>query len=180
LTGDDARLAVQMVCDHAAVCPVRDGLDESEVRVEEYVVVYDPAADVVVVAKPDLAYRDGNSWVLREVKTQRRAGAGIDLLRKYPQLAVGLLLLAEGVLGGDVQMSRVELERLTGEGPLVTVFNPNDPLHLAEARSIVHELVKPWHVDLRSDATPGDHCWDCEFTSSCPDAATTPNEMATM
>jgi hypothetical protein len=92
-------------------------------------------------------------------------------LRKYPQLAVGMLLLAEGVLGGGVA-GRVELERLTGEGPVVTTFSPNDPLWMAQAREIVHELVKPWHGDLRSVATPGDHCRECEFASSCPDAAT--------
>jgi hypothetical protein len=174
LTGDDELMAAQMLGDHASVCPLNDGLRDQDVRVEQPVVVYDPAADVVVIAKPDLAYCEHGSWVLREFKTSRHAGSVDDPFRRYPQLALGLVLLAEGALGGDPRASRVELESLTSEGPVVRAFHPSDPDHLAYARRLVRELAAPWHGDLRSEATPGDPCRDCEFISWCPDAQPDP------
>lgn len=174
LTSDDELMAAQMVGDHASVCPLNDGLRDQDVRVEQPVVVYDPASDVVVIAKPDLAYCERGSWMLREFKTSRYARSGEDPFRRYPQLALGLVLLAEGALGGDPCASRVELESLTSEGPVVRAFHPSDPDHLAYARRLVRELAAPWHGDLRSEATPGDACRDCEFISWCPDAQPDP------
>lgn len=66
---------------------------------EHRLTVHDPDAGVVVIAKTDLLYQDSDGWVLRETKTTRHADDE-NLLVSYPQVALGIVLLAEGIPGG--------------------------------------------------------------------------------
>jgi PD-(D/E)XK nuclease superfamily len=171
VAGEQAELGVRMIGDHAAVCPLRRLDPHARVFVEHMVVVHDPAADVVVMATPDLLYTEGDAWVWREIKTTQRSDGG-DLLAGYPQIALGVVLLAQGVLGGTLAGSRVELERLTPRGPIITRFDPTDQDHLDRARAIVTELMVGWHADLRSVPTPGECCRQCAVARWCPEALT--------
>ncbi|MFB7272106.1 PD-(D/E)XK nuclease family protein [Streptomyces sp. NPDC056244] len=174
VSGFQARLGTQMVGDHALVCPL-DGLPgDAQVYPERSLVVHDPEADVVVVAKTDLLYRRTDTWFLRETKTIRSLDES-DPLVIYPQLALALLLAREGAVPGTTEDGatgcRVELERLTGSGPVVTELDGDDGELLAQARQIVTDHATPWHADEEYVANPGKHCETCPFSQWCPDRA---------
>jgi hypothetical protein len=171
VAGDDARLGVQMIGDHALMCALRDLSPDAAVLPEHRLTVYDPDAGVVVIAKTDLLYQDGSGWVLRETKTTTHADEG-DLLARYPQMALGVVLLGEGIPGGSRDCNRVELERLTPSGPLLEIFDPADPDQNAAARRVVHQIAADWHADTCAVPDPGKSCWTCGVSRWCPDALT--------
>ena len=113
IAGDEARLGARMLAQHAALCPL-DGLAESEkVLVQRQVTAYDPELDLLLVATPDLLYTRAGGWIWRETKTTTSyLWEGRPLLQQYPQLALAVLLVASGALGGDLSRSRIELELL--------------------------------------------------------------------
>jgi hypothetical protein len=166
VTGRAALLGEQMIGDHSLRCPVRTMSGADTIRSEQDVVVYDPEADVVVYASVDALYTEGDTVVVRETKSTGQIHEG-DLLDRYPQVALALVLAAEGVFG---PASRVELERLTPAGPLVDRFSPDQDWLVARAREVVHQLAAPWHADLTMAAQPGDACETCEVALWCPDA----------
>ncbi|MFJ1598478.1 PD-(D/E)XK nuclease family protein [Streptomyces sp. NPDC088261] len=174
VSGIQARLGTQMVGDHALVCPLHRLPGDAEVYPERSLVVHDPEADVVVVAKTDLLYRRTDSWYVRETKTTRSLDAS-DPLVTYPQLALALLLAHEGAVPGTTEGGttgcRVELERLTGSGPVLTELDGDDGELLAQARRIVTDLATPWHADEEYVARPGKHCGTCPVSQWCPDRA---------
>lgn len=166
--GDSARFGVQLIGDHALVCPLRTDVGVDDVRPEYKTVVYDPDADVVVHVKSDLLYTDGDVRVIRETKTTSQVYEG-DLLLRYPQIALAIVLAAERVLGDDPARTRVELERLTPAGPFETTFSPADPSLVEAAREVVHGLAAAWHADTEWAPRPGWACGTCEFSRWCPD-----------
>ncbi|MFI0718521.1 PD-(D/E)XK nuclease family protein [Streptomyces sp. NPDC021224] len=168
LSGLQARLGIQMIADHALVCPLQNRPADTEVHPERTVVAYDPTAGVVVLAKSDLLYRVADRWTLRETKTARVPDEG-NLLAQHPQLALAVLLSHAGVLPG--RHCGVELERLTGTGPIVTRFDVAAPDVAAEARTVMAEYIAPWRADSQFTTAPGAACTDCPFTRWCPDAA---------
>ncbi|MCG7524101.1 PD-(D/E)XK nuclease family protein [Streptomyces sp. OfavH-34-F] len=169
LTGLQARLGIQMIGDHALTCPLREQPEDMEVQPERTVVAYDADAEVVVIGKPDLIYRAGDRWTLRETKTSRFLDQG-DLLDQYPQLALAVLLAGTEALPGKRHCA-VELERLTAGGPVVTSIDAAAPDIIARARAALTPYVAPWHADIRYPARAGKACEDCPFTRWCPDAA---------
>ncbi|MDQ3578798.1 MAG: PD-(D/E)XK nuclease family protein [Actinomycetota bacterium] len=167
--GEQARLGVQMIGDHSLVCPLRGLPADAQVLPEHLVVVFDPTANVVVVAKTDLLYQDADGWVLRETKTQHRPGHG-DLFEDYPQLTLATVLSADGLFTeGEVGL-RVEIERLTGAGPILTAVEVDDPAIVARARKELTSLVEGWFEDTEHPTKSGTACRDCPFTRWCPDA----------
>ncbi|MEV4173835.1 PD-(D/E)XK nuclease family protein [Nonomuraea sp. NPDC049709] len=164
-----AKLGMRMIGDHSLVCPLREAGREAEVHSEHQVVVYDPAAHVVVIAKVDLLYLTAGVWRLRETKTSRYPFEG-DLLKGFPQVALAIVLSAEGVLGGGNVGCRVELERLTANGPVLTEFDVHDPEVVAEARMVVRLEAAGWHADTARATKAGKECQTCAFTRWCPDA----------
>ena len=64
--------------------------------------MHDTAANVIVTARPDLLYLEDGAWVWREIKSRARPPRpGTDLLEEFPQLALGMILLAENTAGGQ-------------------------------------------------------------------------------
>ncbi|MEV0675979.1 PD-(D/E)XK nuclease family protein [Actinosynnema sp. NPDC050436] len=167
--GKQAGLGIQMIGDHSLTCPLRGLPTGTQVLPEESIVVFDPQTNVVVVAKADLLYRGIEGWTLRETKTQRYPGQG-DMFDDYPQLALATVLSARGVRAvGEVKL-RVELERLTGAGPVLTEVDTSDPAVLARAEKVLLELVGDWLTDREHPTNPGEACRDCPYTRWCPDA----------
>ena len=81
--------------------PVPPGRPLGEVRVEPLLTVHDTAANVIVTARPDVLYVEDGSWVWRETKSMTRPPRpGTDLLEEFPQLALGMIMLAETLLEG--------------------------------------------------------------------------------
>ncbi|MEU3599597.1 PD-(D/E)XK nuclease family protein [Streptomyces sp. NPDC006798] len=171
-TGSEARLGRQMIGDHALVCPLKDipSPEPADVLAEPTLVVYDPEADTVVIAKADLLYRAARGWVLRETKTTRDVGAG-DVFGRYPQLALAVVLAVEGVLPGGAAGASVEFERLTRTGPVLTTFDHHDAHVLTQARGVLAELAREWYADEVFPARPGGHCARCSFNRWCPSSA---------
>ena len=161
---------------HADVCPLRHHDGRVPLRVEPRLVFDDRAADLVVVVEPDLLYRDGDSWVWREVKTSAHDGnPPADLMHAYPQLALGVLLLARGALGGTRFRSRVEVEFLRPGGPDLVTLDPFTPAVHATARDVIDRFVTPWHRDDSFAARSGPACGSCETARWCSHRATEKN-----
>ncbi|MFF5438461.1 PD-(D/E)XK nuclease family protein [Streptomyces achromogenes] len=161
-------LGARLLRRHAAVCPLRCVQDGTDVRTEPRVVRHDTAADVVVIADPDLLYRDGNSWVWRETKTsaaERRSSR--PLLELYPQLALAVLLVARGDLGGSPARARVELEVLRPGGADLEIIDPFAPANRTAAEQIVRSMVAVWHGDDQFTPAPGRSCERCEVARWC-------------
>jgi hypothetical protein len=176
VSGEQAELGVAQFLAHVSVCPLpRPSEDRgiAEVRSESTITVHDTTADVIVVATPDLVYAQDGSWVWRETKTSRRdAVAATDhLMETYPQVALGVVLLAEGALGGDPTFSRVELEILRAGGADIHLFDPGDSGEVARARDVVRQLASAWHGDDEHAPRPGPHCSTCEVSRWCPASA---------
>ncbi|WP_234430921.1 PD-(D/E)XK nuclease family protein [Streptomyces sp. NRRL F-4489] len=168
LPEEEQRLGALLLRRHAAVCPLRCVRDRSAVRVEPRVVRHDPFSDVLVIAEPDLLYRDGDSWVWRETKTSATGwGRPEGLLERYPQLALAALLLSRGDLGGSPTRARIELEVLRPAGADLEIVDPRAPEIRAAAEETVRGLVADWHRDDHYAPTPGAACTRCEVARWC-------------
>jgi hypothetical protein len=159
-----------MIRAHRGLCPL-DGLPATErVEPQRRVAVYDEQADVVVIAACDVAYTDDGGVVIRETKTAaHRFGERRSLVETFPQLALGVLLLASGVLGGDRRRSRVELEVLRPDGARLEELDPCDGLTLDRSRQVIAGLATGWAADeaYAAEPTPDFDCSDCEAARWC-------------
>ncbi|MCP2261364.1 PD-(D/E)XK nuclease superfamily protein [Streptoalloteichus tenebrarius] len=172
LAEDAARAGARMLRQHLEICPLLFQETIGEVRVEPDLAFYDTAANAIVLAKPDLLYLDDGSWVWRETKTtQRTWSRDANWIGRYPQLALAIVLLARGALGGDPGGSRVELEILHPEDRDIVLLEPDDPETLALARRTLAELAEPWRADEVFAPRPGANCRTCPVSVWCPQRA---------
>lgn len=154
---------------HLEVCPLTASC--TDVRPEPTVAAYDPLADVLVIAKPDLLRRVDRRMVYREQKTTLspdRFEPG-DALSRVPQLALAVCLISAGVFGPGG--GTVELEVMSPQRAFVLAFDTADPAIVAQAREVVTGLVRDWHRDTGFLARPGRWCTGCPVARWCPDRA---------
>jgi hypothetical protein len=174
VTGEQASLGRRMLANHVELCSLHRGEEITEVLVEPTIAVHDTDANVIVIAKPDMLYVEDGAWVWHELKTKQGLRWSYrDLLRDIPQLALAVVLMAENALPlatGTLAGGRIELELLAPDAADMLLIDPNDPVQVAAARQVVHELAAPWHGDLVAAAKPGDHCARCPVKRWCPDA----------
>lgn len=169
LPSEEGRIGAVMLRRHAQVCP-RHTAAPGSLRSEPALTFLDSDANVVVQASPDLLYREEDAMVWRETKTLRRMpSANTDLFVRYPQLALAVVLLAEGALDNDPLSSRVELEILTPGTVDIIPFDPGDPGEVAAARALLHELAGAWYQDDTLAPRPGAHCTYCPVSRWCPE-----------
>ncbi|MET7485533.1 PD-(D/E)XK nuclease family protein [Streptomyces sp. NPDC005538] len=174
LPAHERTLGALLLRRHAAVCPLRYVGDGTDVRTEPRVVRHDNVADVVVIAAPDLLYRDAGSWVWRETKTSaadRRSNR--PLLELYPQLALAVVLIGRGDLGGAPSRARVELEVLRPGGADLEIIDPFASVNRTAAEGVLRTMVADWHGDDRYTAVPGRSCQRCEVARWCSASAAT-------
>lgn len=170
LDADAAEAGMGMLAHHPFVCPMQTGT--SEFVIEKTFVFHDTAAQALVIAKPDLVYRDAGAWVWRETKTTRRSQrSGGDVIADYPQVALATVILGRGLLGGPVDGARVELEILRPTGPDLIVIDPADPGQVDRASSVLQGMAQPWREDATFAAAPGENCRTCPVDRWCPSAA---------
>jgi hypothetical protein len=170
VTGEQAMLGARMIAQHAAVCAYQHADHITEVQLEPSLCYFDDATNLIILAKPDMLYLENGSWVWREIKTvQRHRRLDSDALQRFPQLALGVLILSANLLGGDAPGHRVELETLTPDDADIEPFDANDPAIVAHARAIVRALAEPWHRDEVAVTRPGPHCHECPVRRWCPD-----------
>lgn len=168
LAGKEALDGAAMLEQHGTVCPL-DGLGpEEEVRVQYQVTCYDAELDLILISTPDLLHTRRGGWIWRETKTAgKHLYEGRPLMAEYPQLALGVLMLAGGALGGDLTRSRVELELLHTDDATFEELDPSRPRVVNEAREIIAALAQPWAQDQLYPATPGWACTGCEALDWC-------------
>lgn len=170
MTPEEYREARPYLVAHLASCSLGSGGD---VAVEPTVAAYDPAADVVVIAYPDLIRTVGGRVVYREQKTTLVAVPGGDageVFARVPQLALAVRLIEHGVLGGD-GTGIVELETLTPESAEVLSFDVADPAVREAAAREITRMVSGWHADSVFRPNPGSWCRTCPVAQWCPDRA---------
>ncbi|MEU8774518.1 PD-(D/E)XK nuclease family protein [Streptomyces sp. NPDC048606] len=162
--------ALAMLERHRARCPF-DRIGAQDLCLPQHrVTVYDPEADVVVLADCDLVYTERGAVVVRETKTgARRYGANVELMEYHPQLALAVLFVASGVLTGDPRRSRVELETLRVDGSAEEELDPFDPATVEQARGVVRGLAASWAAAVEYPEVPrtGYDCGQCEARRWC-------------
>lgn len=171
VTGDHARRGIEMISRHRETCPFQHVPTITDVRIEPLLAVYDPTAEIVVMAKPDMLYVDDDVLVWRELKTtakERRFDSAKDPLDRNPQLALAVLLLASGALRPAGSDSRVELEVLRADGADLQLIDSTDAERIAKAREIIREYALPWRRDETFAARPGENCRWCPVSRWCP------------
>ena len=170
VAGEQALNGSRMIEAHAQTCPFQIGDQITDARPEPVLAFHDTAASVIVIAKPDLIYMDDGSWVWRETKTASRSSRqNRDLLRAFPQLALGVLILHHNLLGGDPSGSRVELEILGPRRPDIILIDPADSEQAAQAHEVISVVAGQWRKDEAFPAQPGSHCRTCAVSQWCPD-----------
>ncbi len=165
-----AREAAAMLASHRFLCPL-DGLGPGEqVLVQPQITAYVPELDVVVLAKPDLVYTHRGRWMWRETKTASKPlWERESLLRTYPQLALGVLLMHASVVGGNPRRSWVQLEHLREDhrDSRLELIDPSRAEIVEEAREVIADLATPLLQDTVYEPTPGRHCHGCQARTWC-------------
>ncbi|MGN9846930.1 PD-(D/E)XK nuclease family protein [Nonomuraea sp. H19] len=168
----DYHQARSYLIQHLHVCPLRGPGAITEVRPEPKIAAYDPTADVVVLANPDLLRRVDGRLVYREQKTSA-VSRGItteNALSVVPQLALAVCLIAAGVFGEPDGL--VELEQLHPDyAEPVLEFDTADPEIVAAARAVIHQRTQSWHRDVTFGTIPGWWCQSCPVSRWCPEAS---------
>lgn len=162
----------QFLAGHPAICPRAAGPGHSveEMITERDVYAYDPVADVVVAARPDLVYRSADGRLLwRETKTTSGPAPADPraALAAFPAAALDVLLLG-GLSGGQ---GVVELEILRPGEAVLHRYRTDDPDTLRLAGAEVSRLAAAWHVDSVFATRPGPACATCPSRRWCPDRA---------
>ena len=166
---------------HLPGCPLRE--DGVRVMSEVEVTVCDADANVVLSTRPDAAYLGSEgAWIIRETKTLSPRGLPDDptaLLRRYPQVAAAVCLLADGYRPDAQPLDapgRVELELLGPESAEVLSFDAADPLTVLVARTALAERVDAWLFDTEHPIGEHPPCGTCEVARWCgrqPESSTT-------
>jgi hypothetical protein len=178
LTDVEYALARPYLLSHLTVCPF--AVDGAQLVAAELAVhAWDASAQAVAVAKPDLLYRLGDRLIARETKSRSALPAGrTEAYDRHLQVPFLLSLLADGLVTSyGATKGSVELEvLLPGQPGEVWVWNTDDAITVAVARSDVRRAVEEWHVDTEWTARPGRHCGRCPVRRWCPhrDAWQTP------
>lgn len=167
LPDEERLLGAELLRHHAEVCPLRTPGAQSEIRVEPRLVFDDTAADLLVLADPDLLYRDAGAWVWRETKTSGSDRHRRDVLGTYPQLALAVKILGDGLLPGSTKGDRVELELLCPGGVDLRTLDPHAPQTRAAAEKVLREQVSGWHAEALFKAAPSAECGTCEVAKWC-------------
>jgi hypothetical protein len=164
---EERELGAELLRHHAQVCPLHLIEPQSEIWIEPRLVFDDGAADLLVLADPDLLYQDAGSWVWRETKTSRSDIPRRDVLATYPQLALGIAIIGNGVLSGPPGRGRIELELLRPSGVDLRTLDPFAPATRAAAEAVLREQVSGWHAETLFEAVPGPECATCEMARWC-------------
>ncbi len=170
MTPDEYRQVRPFLLSHLEVCPLHANV--TSVTAEPSTAAYDPVADVLVVAHPDLVYVADGRISYREQKTTGSSAAwdAGTLFERVPQLALAVCLVADGAFGGEAPVAgTVELEVMSPAGASLFSFDTGDAGVVERARAELVRLTGDWHTDVEFRARPGRHCATCPVARWCPD-----------
>lgn len=175
LSGHEASVVAPFLVDHPRDC----ALAKSRIRsleVEPRRQLFDPDADVLMVASPDLAIVDDGIEIWRETKTtvNEFPPSIEDLLQTFTSASFDMVLLAElsSTQVGE-PVGTVEFEILRPFESAVYFLDVADSRLLDLARRRITELALHWSQDVELAATPGPLCGWCSVRQWCPSADAT-------
>jgi hypothetical protein len=157
---------------HVNDCPV-DRAGDAFVLAEQNLHGFDHSAELIAIAKPDLAYRDGDYLVLREFKTSAAPypSGRADAYERTLQVPFLLRMLESGLAARyGAAHGRVEVELLTPAQQDVWAWDTDDLPVMAMAGGDLNRAADQWHTDSVWTTKPGPQCNWCEWRGWCPDA----------
>ena len=171
---------------HVTVCPMhRD--DIVAAYPEQSLTAWDTDVDVVMSTRTDLVVETGEGWLVRETKSvgghHDMPQTAAEVFERYPQVAVTLCLLADGLdpvtgsVSDVVRPSRVEVEILRPDGHVVRGFDASDAEAVLIARATIAEAVDTI-LYTPPEPTVGRHCSWCPVSRWCAAYRGAPVEIA--
>ena len=158
---------------HLHVCPLTR-TDVIAAYPEHTLTAWDTDVDVVASTRTDLVVEFPEGVVVRETKTVAEAAVGgtaAEVFERYPQVALSLCLVADGLdpVTGAVRApraARIELELLSTDGYEVRTFDAADASTVLAARAVIADGVDRI---LYSEPTPnpGSWCTWCPVSTWC-------------
>ena len=160
---------------HVDACPLRRD-DVTAVYPEQSLAAWDTDVDVVMSTRADLVIETSHGFVVRETKSvgaqHEMPQTAAEIFERYPQVAVTLCFLADGLdpvtgqAADRMREGRVEVEILRPDGAEVRGFDTSDAEAVLIARATVAEAVD---TILYSPAEPtvGRHCAWCPVSRWC-------------
>lgn len=159
---------------HQGACPL-GGDDVVEVRPEQSLTAWDTDANVIISTRADLVLHIDDTFIVRETKTVGEEPAEESmsaLLERYPQVAVTVCMLADGLnpMTGSVEDATapavVQLEVLWPGGQVIHTFDTADAETVLIARGLVAQAVDTI-VYAEPTPNPGRWCAWCPVSSWC-------------
>ena len=169
---------------HAQICPL--GRPDVVTAIPERALTgWDTDVDVVASTRTDLVLEFPDGVVVRETKTVAEAAApesATEVFERYPQVALALCLLADGLdpLSGELRdeplPARVELELLSVDGREVRSFDAADATAVLQARATLADAIDRI-LYTEPTPNPGPWCSWCRVAQWCT-AAQEPSPTA--
>lgn len=160
---------------HAHACPLQ-GADVTAVYPEQPLTAWDTDVDVVMSTRADLVIETPSGYVVRETKSvgaqHEMPHTALEVFERYPQVAVTLCLLADGLdpVTGTVtetrREGRVEVEILRPDGVETRGFDTSDAEAVLAARATIAEAVDTI-LYAPAEPTLGRHCAWCPVSRWC-------------
>ena len=159
---------------HIGACPLHRE-DVVAAYPEQSLTAWDTDVDVVMSTRADLVVETTSGYLVRETKSvgahHEMPQTAAEVFERYPQVAVTLCLLADGldpVTGSvaDVRPGRVEVEILRPDGHEVRGFDTSDAEAVLIARATIAEAVDTI-LYTPAEPTVGRHCSWCPVSRWC-------------
>jgi hypothetical protein len=169
LEPSDYQLADSYLRAHVTCCPLRDGPLRS-LRAERTLYAYDSVADAVIATKADALWLQGNTLVLREIKTTQELPelTADEILTRFLAVSWGLVAMESGLINHfGASRGEVQLEVLTPTGARIFTYSTDDKVLMRMARGRVRRLATKWLTDETWIASPNIGCGSCAVRRWC-------------
>jgi hypothetical protein len=160
---------------HISACPLHRE-DVVAAYPEQSLTAWDTDVDVVMSTRTDLVVETADGYLVRETKSvgahHEMPQTAAEVFERYPQVAVALCLLADGLdpvtgsVSSAVRPARVEVEILRPDGHEVRGFDTSDAEAVLIARATIAEAVDTI-LYLPAEPHVGRHCSWCPVSRWC-------------
>lgn len=160
---------------HISACPLHRE-DVVAAYPEQSLTAWDTDVDVVMSTRTDLVVETGAGYLVRETKSvgahHEMPQTAAEVFERYPQVAVALCLLADGLdpvtgaVSRDARPARVEVEILRPDGHEVRGFDTSDAEAVLMARATIAEAIDTI-LYLPAEPHVGRHCSWCPVSRWC-------------
>ena len=160
---------------HISACPLHRE-DVVAAYPEQSLTAWDTDVDVVMSTRTDLVVETADGYLIRETKSvgahHEMPQTAAEVFERYPQVAVALCLLADGLdpvtgaVSPAVRPERVEIEILRPDGHEVRGFDTSDAEAVLSARASIAEAIDTI-LYLPAEPHVGRHCSWCPVSRWC-------------